>query len=182
MCMNIFLYLHYVNQYVLPIFYVKTGAYNYTVNRTVYICPSGPKPHCLLNASMQVLVNTTCEFLGSVAPLMSCLFIEVLSPSVHTPLCFNIALGADSNSEYSSGSGVLLSDSRETSPADSCVHDGGDRGDRGTTSGETSFKELDWEQTGGQQQAGREEELHSDHHQKSPEAPVQEWWGVAGEE
>lgn len=98
------------------------------------------------------------------------------------PLCFNIALGADSNSEYSTGSGVLLSDSRETSPADSWVPDGGDRDDRGTSSGETSFKELDWEQTDGQQQAAREEELQSDHHQKSPEAPVQEWWGVAGEE
>ncbi|XP_070703950.1 testis-expressed protein 264 homolog [Pempheris klunzingeri] len=93
---------------------------------------------------------------------------------------------SDSNSEYSSGSGVLLSDSRETSPAMSSVHsmpmqDQGDRDDRGKSSGETTLKELDWEQTGGQQ-AAREERLHGDSNQKSLEAPTQEWWGVIGGE
>ncbi|XP_038553147.1 testis-expressed protein 264 homolog [Micropterus salmoides] len=94
--------------------------------------------------------------------------------------------GADSNSEYSSGSGVLLSDSRETSLAASSVHsvpihDQGDKDYRGRSSRGTSFKELDWEQTDGEQ-AEREEGLHGDSNQKSLEAPSQEWWGVVGEE
>lgn len=94
--------------------------------------------------------------------------------------------GADSNSEYSSGSGVLLSDSRETSPAASSVHsvpvqDQGDRDYRGRSLEGPSFKELDWDQTDGQQ-AEREEQLHGDSDQKSLEAPAQEWWGVVGGE
>lgn len=95
--------------------------------------------------------------------------------------------GADSNSEYSSESGVLLSDSRETSPAASSprpvpTQEQGDRDYRGRSSGGTSIKELDWEQTGGQQAEGRERP-HEDSDQKSPpEAPAQEWWGVVGEE
>ncbi|KAF0034847.1 hypothetical protein F2P81_012605 [Scophthalmus maximus] len=91
--------------------------------------------------------------------------------------------GADSNSEYSSGSGVLLSDSRESSPAASSVHsvDQGDRDDRGGSSGGTSFKEPDWEQAGGQTDE-REERPHRDSVQKSQEVPTQEWWGVVGGE
>ncbi|XP_039972446.1 testis-expressed protein 264 homolog [Xiphias gladius] len=91
--------------------------------------------------------------------------------------------GADSNSEYSSGSGVLLSDSRETSLAASSVHsvDQGDRDYRGRRSGGTSFTELVWEQAGGQQEE-REERLHVDSGQKSPEVPTQAWWGVVGGE
>ncbi|XP_041639421.1 testis-expressed protein 264 homolog [Cheilinus undulatus] len=94
--------------------------------------------------------------------------------------------GAESNSEYSSGSGVLLSDSRETSLAASSVRsvplqDHEERDGRGRSSGGISLKELDWEQTGGQQ-AEREELLHGDSDQKSPEAPTQEWWGAVGEE
>ncbi|XP_035517917.1 testis-expressed protein 264 [Morone saxatilis] len=94
--------------------------------------------------------------------------------------------GAESNSEYSSGSGVFLSDSRETSLAASSVHsvpiqDQGDRDYRERSSGGTSFKEVDWEQTGGQQAEG-EERLHGDSNQKSLEAPSQEWWGAVGEE
>lgn len=101
-------------------------------------------------------------------------------------MCFITALGADSNSEYSSGSGVLLSDSRESSLAASSVHsvptqDQGDRDYRGRSSGGSSFKELDWEQTGGQQ-AERGEQLHGDSNQKSLEASTQEWWGVVEEE
>ncbi|KAF1391776.1 hypothetical protein PFLUV_G00045590 [Perca fluviatilis] len=93
---------------------------------------------------------------------------------------------SDSNSEYSSGSGVLLSDSRGTSLAASSVHsvpiqDQGDRNNRGRSSTGTSFKDLDWEQTGGQQ-AEREEPLHGDSNQKSLEAPTQEWWGAVGGE
>ncbi|XP_059185332.1 testis-expressed protein 264 homolog [Centropristis striata] len=84
--------------------------------------------------------------------------------------------GAESNSEYSSGSGVLLSDSRETSLAASSVcsapvQDQGDGNYRGRSSRETSFKELDWEPTGGQLAD-----------QKSLEAPTQEWWGAVGGE
>lgn len=89
--------------------------------------------------------------------------------------------GADSNSEYSSGSGVLLSDSRETSLAASSVHsvplqDQEERNYNGRRSRGNSFKELDWEQE------NREEQLHEDSNQKSPEAPAQEWWGAVGEE
>lgn len=100
-----------------------------------------------------------------------------------------MALGVDSNSEFSSGSGVLLSDSRETSPADSWVDSppeqgGGDRGCRRRSSGEVSFKELDWEQAGGPQQegAGTEVEPRPPPSQKRPEAAPQEWWGASGEE
>lgn len=94
--------------------------------------------------------------------------------------------GADSNSEYSSGSGVLLSDSRETSLAASSVHsvpiqDKGNRNYRGRSSGGSSFKELDWEKTGSQQDE-RDEQLHGDSNQKSLEPPTQEWWGVVGGE
>ncbi|XP_018542232.1 testis-expressed protein 264 [Lates calcarifer] len=94
--------------------------------------------------------------------------------------------GADSNSEYSSGSGVLLSDSRETSPAASSVHsaliwDQGDRDYRGTSSGGTSFKEMEWEQAGGQQREG-EERLRGDSDQKSLEASTWVWQGVVGGE
>lgn len=94
--------------------------------------------------------------------------------------------GADSNSEYSSGSGVLLSDSRETSLAESSVHsapvqDQGDKDYRGRGPGESSLQEPDSEQPGGQQPA-REEWLHGDSNQKSLETPTQEWWGVVGGE
>ncbi|KAM7006471.1 testis-expressed protein 264 [Tautogolabrus adspersus] len=94
--------------------------------------------------------------------------------------------GADSNSEYSSGSGVLLLDSRETSLAASSVRsvslqDQEERDCRGRSSGGISLKELDCEQTGGQR-AEREELLHGDSDQKSLEAPTQEWWGVVGGE
>uniref|UniRef100_UPI0037E74F68 testis-expressed protein 264 n=1 Tax=Semicossyphus pulcher TaxID=241346 RepID=UPI0037E74F68 len=94
--------------------------------------------------------------------------------------------GADSNSEYSSGSGVLLSDSREASLAASSVRsvplqDQEEADYRERSSGGISLKELDWEQTGGQQAEG-EELLHGDSDQKSLEAPTQEWWGAVGEE
>ncbi|XP_054472895.1 testis-expressed protein 264 homolog [Anoplopoma fimbria] len=87
--------------------------------------------------------------------------------------------GADSNSEYSSGSGVLLSDSRETSLAGSCVQDQGERNYRRRSSRGTSSKELDWEQSGGRQ-SEREERLHGDSNKKSPE--VQELCGAVGGE
>ncbi|XP_034541166.1 testis-expressed protein 264 [Notolabrus celidotus] len=94
--------------------------------------------------------------------------------------------GADSNSEYSSGSGVLLSDSRETSLAGSSVRsvplqDQEERHCRERSSGGISLKELDWEQTGGRR-AEREEQAHGESDQKSLEAPTQQWWGVVEEE
>lgn len=61
------------------------------------------------------------------------------------------------------------------------MQDQGDRDYRGRSSRETSFKELDWEPTGGQQ-AEKEERLHGDSDQKNMEAPIQEWWGVVGGE
>ena len=61
------------------------------------------------------------------------------------------------------------------------IKDQGDRDYRERSSGGTSFKKLDWEQTGGQQAEG-EERLHGDSDQKSLEAPTQEWWGVVGGE
>ncbi|KAM8915661.1 testis-expressed protein 264 [Spinachia spinachia] len=93
--------------------------------------------------------------------------------------------GSDSNSEYSSGSGVLPLDSREPSLAASSVRsvaiqDEEDGDYRGRSSRGKSFKEPDCEQTGGQK-AEREERLHRDSDEKGPEA--QEWLGaVVGEE
>ncbi|XP_008284311.1 testis-expressed sequence 264 protein [Stegastes partitus] len=94
--------------------------------------------------------------------------------------------GADSNSEYSSGSGVLLSDSRETSLAASSVRsvpvqDKGNRSCGGGSSRGSSFKEPDCEQTGERREGG-DEQLRGHSDQKSPEAPAQEWWGVVGGE
>ncbi|XP_064877926.1 testis-expressed protein 264 homolog [Oncorhynchus nerka] len=76
--------------------------------------------------------------------------------------------GADSNSECSSGSGVFLSDSRETSLAPSSVPSlirhyrggtggggGEDRSDRSSSS--SSFEELDMELPDGQEEAGTEQ-------------------------
>ncbi|KAM3621937.1 uncharacterized protein V6R79_018046 [Siganus canaliculatus] len=94
--------------------------------------------------------------------------------------------GADSNSECSSESGLLLSDSRETSFEASPVHSGPlqDQGDgrcSGRSSEGTSFKTLDWDQIDGQQK-GREESLHRGSKEPSLEAPRQELWGVVGGE
>ena len=44
-----------------------------------------------------------------------------------------------------------------------------------------SCKELDWEQTG-EQQEERQVQLHGDSNQKSAEVPTQKWWGVVGGE
>lgn len=93
--------------------------------------------------------------------------------------------GADSNSEYSSGSGVLLSDSRDTSPAASSVHsvpirDQGSRKHKGRSSSGTPFKELDRVRSGGHQE--EREEQHGDSEQKNPEVPTQGLWGIVGGE
>ncbi|XP_034440672.1 testis-expressed protein 264 [Hippoglossus hippoglossus] len=92
--------------------------------------------------------------------------------------------GADSNSEYSSGSGVLLSDSRESSPAGSLVHsvEDGDREYRGRSSRGTSLKELDAQLAGRRESEEREAGLREDSVQKSPEVPAQQWLGVVGGE
>lgn len=119
--------------------------------------------------------------LGSVEILMWCLFIGLRSPSVHPSLLVS-SLGADSNSECSSGSGVLPLDSRETSPAASSARDDEpDRGFGGRSSGGASFQEPDRERAGGQQQAGREERPHGDWDEKGP-APHQWLGAVVGEE
>lgn len=136
---------------------------------------------------MQILVESQLWIFGHAG--FSHVVFVYRSPLTIWPIpsfCFITALGADSNSEYSSESGVLLSDSRETSLAASWVHsapnrDQGNRDYRGRSSGETSFKELDWEPTGGEQ-AEREAKLHTDTNQKRPEGPTQEWWGVVGGE
>ncbi|KAK2862017.1 hypothetical protein Q5P01_001550 [Channa striata] len=85
--------------------------------------------------------------------------------------------GADSNSEYSSGSGVLLTDSRESSPGSSSVHSVSVR-DQGDSE---SFKELDWEHPNGQQE-DHEEQLNGDSNRKNLDVPAVEWWGVVGGE
>ncbi|XP_061543470.1 testis-expressed protein 264 [Phycodurus eques] len=89
--------------------------------------------------------------------------------------------GADSNSEYSSGTGILLSDSRETSMAASstcseCVRDRGDPNPRGRMSRERSLMKTDWEQTDQEQ-----EELHKDSSWMSLD-PVPQLLGVVGGE
>ncbi|KAM4587778.1 testis-expressed protein 264 homolog [Odontesthes bonariensis] len=94
--------------------------------------------------------------------------------------------GAESNSECSSGSGVLLSDSRETSLAGSSVHsvpiqNQGSRDDRGRSSRGTSFKELDPEPTDGHREE-TDEQHHGDSTQKSLDVPTLELWGVVGGE
>lgn len=94
--------------------------------------------------------------------------------------------GADSNSEYSSGSGILLSDSREPSLAASSVHsspiwDQGDRNYRGKSSGGASFEDLNWKKDGGRQEEG-DGMNNGDSIQKSEEVPTQEWLGVVGGE
>ncbi|XP_029007915.1 testis-expressed protein 264 homolog [Betta splendens] len=99
--------------------------------------------------------------------------------------------GADSNSEYSSESGVLLTDSREASPAASSVRsasasarDRGKQGDRdcgGSSSRGGEFKELHWEQTGETQEDGGRQH-RGDPDPKSREGPTLEWWGVVGGE
>lgn len=148
----------------------------------------GLKSKCSLNTIMQILVESQYwVFFGQ--PSFSHVVFVYRSPLTICPFppCFITALGADSNSEYSSGSGVLLSDSRESSPAASPdrsapLQDQGDRNYRRRDSRGTSFRELDWEQPGGQQ-AEREEWFHGDSNQKSLEAPTQErWWGVVGGE
>ncbi|XP_054639584.1 testis-expressed protein 264 [Dunckerocampus dactyliophorus] len=88
--------------------------------------------------------------------------------------------GADSNSEYSSGSGILLSDSRETSPAASSVRDHTNGSPRGGGSRRCSLRELDWELT--DQEEGRPERFNKDESQKSQEVPVPSLWGVVGGE
>ncbi|XP_017263685.1 testis-expressed protein 264 [Kryptolebias marmoratus] len=88
--------------------------------------------------------------------------------------------GADSNSECSSESGLLLSDSRDTSPVESSVHsalvrDRGRADDKGGSSRGSSFKDLDWDWTAGRQDG--------DAKQESLDVPAQELLGVVeGEE
>lgn len=96
--------------------------------------------------------------------------------------------GAESNSEYSFGSGILLSDSRESSIETSSVHsravwDQDDRRQRGRSSGAASAKGLDWDTSGGHTLEKTGETLsHDESDQKSDKVSTQELWGVVGEE
>ncbi|XP_061641064.1 testis-expressed protein 264 isoform X2 [Phyllopteryx taeniolatus] len=88
---------------------------------------------------------------------------------------------SDSNSEYSSGTGILLSDSRETSMAASStrsesVRDREDPNPRGRMSRERSLMKTEWEQTDQEQ-----EELHKDSSWMSLD-PVPQLLGVVGGE
>ncbi|KAM4741844.1 testis-expressed protein 264 [Anableps anableps] len=92
--------------------------------------------------------------------------------------------GADSNSECSSGSGILLSDSRETSSVASSIHsvpvqDQGSGDNKGRGSRRAQFKEPNWEWTGRIQKRG---EHHGESKKENLEVYTQELWGVVGEE
>lgn len=92
--------------------------------------------------------------------------------------------GADSNSEYSSGSGILLSDSRETSSVASSirsvpVRDQGSRDNKRRRSGEAQFKGTNWEWTGGVCKSRGD---HGESKKESLEVSTQELWGVVLEE
>lgn len=97
---------------------------------------------------------------------------------------FVAAPGADS--EYSLGSGILLSDSRETSRAPSSIHsaifhDQGGR-DYGERSRASSLQEVDWELNGGERARG-DEPQHGASSRKRLDVTGQEWGVVAeGEE
>lgn len=90
--------------------------------------------------------------------------------------------GAESNSECSLGSGVALSDSRESSLDRSSVHSGPMRGscDRQSRTSRSRSKEPNWDQDGLQE----ERENHGQHEPapKNQEVSTQELWGVVGEE
>lgn len=99
-------------------------------------------------------------------------------------LCLTAALGADSNSEYSSGSGILLSDSRETSSAASSVRsvpvrDQGSRDNKRRHSGEAQFKGPNWEWT---DEVCKSRGDHGESKKESLEVSTQELWGVVLEE
>lgn len=136
------------------------------------------------NTNKQILVESQPWIFGQ--PGFSHVVFVYKSPLTicpFPPFVFITALGADSNSECSSGSGVLLSDSRETSLAASSVHSTPIRnqGDRERSFRETSFIERDWGHNG-ERQEERQEQLHGDSNQKSAEAPAQELLGFVGGE
>ncbi|KAJ0023882.1 hypothetical protein NQD34_003781 [Periophthalmus magnuspinnatus] len=91
--------------------------------------------------------------------------------------------GAESNSECSLGSGVALSDSRESSLNRSSVHSNPPRAsyERQSRTRRPRSKELSWDQHGRQEE--REERLcEGESIQKNQEVSTQELWGVVGEE
>lgn len=91
--------------------------------------------------------------------------------------------GAESNSECSLGSGVALSESRESSLNRSSVHSAPvrDSCDRPNRTSRSRSKEPDWDQRGRQEER-RENHDRGDSVQKSQEVSTQELWGVVGEE
>ncbi|XP_076012550.1 testis-expressed protein 264 homolog [Genypterus blacodes] len=108
-------------------------------------------------------------------------------PSAHEEESHSDSEVSDSNSEYSSGSGVLLSDSREASQAPSSdrsapSYDKGGRDDGQRGSRASTCQDPDRGLAGGQQGA-REERRHGTPNQKSQEgAATQAWRAVVGGE
>lgn len=90
--------------------------------------------------------------------------------------------GAESNSECSLGSGVALSESRESSLNRSSVHSGSVRGscDRPSRTSRSRSKEPILDQHVRREE--REENHEGEFVQKSQEVSTQELWGVVGEE
>ncbi|XP_072308564.1 testis-expressed protein 264 homolog [Eucyclogobius newberryi] len=91
--------------------------------------------------------------------------------------------GAESNSECSLGSGVALSDSRESSVNRSSVHSGAPRGsyDRQSRTRRSRYKERSWDRHG-RQEKREETRCEGESVQKSQDVSTQELWGVVGEE
>ncbi|KAK7916556.1 hypothetical protein WMY93_012317 [Mugilogobius chulae] len=91
--------------------------------------------------------------------------------------------GAESNSECSLGSGVALSDSRESSLNRSSVHSGSLRSssDRQSRTRRSRSKEQSWDQHGRQEERERSH-CERESNQKSQEDSSRDLWGVVGEE
>lgn len=91
--------------------------------------------------------------------------------------------GAESNSECSLGSGVALSESRESSLNRSSVHSGPVRGscDRLSRNSTSRSKEPLWDQHN-QQEEREQNHNQGESVQKSQEVSTQDLWGVVGEE
>ncbi|KAM6980714.1 testis-expressed protein 264 homolog [Aplochiton taeniatus] len=96
--------------------------------------------------------------------------------------------GADSNSEYSYGSGVLLSDSREASLAPSTVpsllrrRQGSRDNHSDQSSVASSFEELDLAESPAEQKVERRDQANGSGHDKNPPLPAEDMEVVAGGE
>lgn len=147
--------------------------------------PSGLKSKCSSNSSRGVFAWIPAWRFWAVFHSSCGVCLWMSSHHLSFPcLCFIAALGADSNSEYSSGSGILLSDSRETSSVASSVRsvpvrDQGSGDNKGRSSRGAQFKEPKWEWSGGVQK-GRGQ--HGEPKEESLEVSTEKLWGFVGEE